>query len=130
MKKATIDGILQPVDELTQHSRSEKVKLHFWSVLKKAASHIPFIEDVVAAYYCAFDPATPQRVRAVLIAALAYFVMPLDVIPDIFPVFGFTDDVTVLTIAITTMRTYIKESHHEAARKILGKVIKNKIKPL
>lgn len=124
MKKLAINEILQSGDEKTQQSRAEKVKLHFWSVFKKAASHIPFIEDVVAAYYCAFDPATPKHARAVLLAALAYFVMPIDAIPDVFTGLGFTDDAAVLTIALTTMRAYITQAHHEAARKVLDKTQK------
>ena len=68
----------------------------FWATFRKAARYIPFAEDLVAAYYCAFDPATPIRVRAILIGALAYFVLPLDVIPDFIAGLGFTDDVTVL----------------------------------
>jgi hypothetical protein len=39
------------------------VRRDFWAKLKHFAGQIPFIEDVVAAYYCALDPATPMRVR-------------------------------------------------------------------
>ncbi len=81
---------------------------------------IPFSEDVVAAYYCAFDPATPARVRGVLIAALAYFVLPLDAIPDFFLGIGFTDDIGVLVAAIAMVGAHIKDSHREKARQALA----------
>ena len=45
-------------------------------------ARIPFAEDLVAAYYCALDRDTPGYVRAVLFGALAYFVLPIDVVPD------------------------------------------------
>src|ERR1051326_5699983 len=50
------------------------VRRDFWTALKQFAGRLPFVEDLVAAYYCALDPATPMRVRGVLLAALAYFI--------------------------------------------------------
>ena len=65
--------ILGPEAEQT---RSERVRTRFWSTFRKAARQIPFAEDLVAAYYCALDPSTPGAVRATLLGALAYFVLP------------------------------------------------------
>jgi uncharacterized membrane protein YkvA (DUF1232 family) len=101
-------------------SRAERVRAKFWSTFRKAARYIPFAEDLVAAYYCALDPATPHRVRAVLLGALVYFVMPFDAIPDFLAGIGFTDDVTVLLAAITMVRSHITEAHREAARRRLA----------
>ena len=86
---------------------------------KRAARYVPFMDELVAAYYCALDPKTPFRVRGTLLAALAYFVLPLDFIPDFLLGFGFTDDVAVLTAAITAIRAHIKPAHRTAARKAL-----------
>ena len=71
--------ILGPEDEADDgdEAASERVRRKFWATFRKAASYIPFSDDLVAAYFCALDPATPHRVRAVLLAALAYFVLPL-----------------------------------------------------
>ena len=88
----------------------------FWSKLGRYAAVIPFAEDLLAAYYCAFDRETPHRVRAVLVATLAYFVMPADTVPDILPVLGFTDDAAVLAGAIKFIAGHIKPLHREAAR--------------
>jgi len=76
-----------------------KVKKEFWSKFKRFARRIPFAADLVAAYYCALDPATPMRVRGILLAALAYFILPVDMIPDFLLGFGFSDDATVLATA-------------------------------
>ena len=62
--------------------KERKVRRDFWAKLKRVAGMVPFVEDLVAAYYCALDPATPMRVRGMLLAALAYFILPADVIPD------------------------------------------------
>lgn len=121
MDKAVIEEILQPGNEKTQKSRAQRVRTQFWATLRKAAGRIPFMEEVVAAYFCAFDPTTPRRVRATLLAALAYFVMPLDMIPDIMAVIGFTDDIAVLSIALAAVRSHIKPEHRQAARDAMGK---------
>ncbi len=111
--------ILPPEPEA---AREERVKRKFWKTLARAASVIPFAEDVVAAYYCAFDPQTPTRVRATLIGALAYFVLPFDVVPDFLAVVGFTDDATVLMATLAMLRGHIKPVHQAAAREALARM--------
>ena len=66
-----------------------KIREDFWRTVKKAARHVPFIEDVVAAYYCALDKQTPLRVKGILFAALGYFILPADTIPDVIFGLGF-----------------------------------------
>lgn len=114
-----IGEILEPGSERTQRQRSERVRAKFWQTLKKAAGRIPFMEDLVASYYCALDPKTPTRVRGILLAALAYFVLPFDIIPDFIAVFGFTDDMAVLAAAISAIRGHITDAHYAAARAAL-----------
>ena len=96
-----------------------RVKRDFWRTLKKAARAVPFMDEVVAAYFCALDPQTPARVRMILLGALGYFVMPFDTIPDFLIAFGFSDDVAVLTMAIAAVRGYITPAHRKAAQDAL-----------
>ena len=63
--------------------RRKQVRENFWRTAKRAARHVPFMEDVVAAYYCALDKNTPLRAKGILLAALGYFVLPADTIPDL-----------------------------------------------
>ena len=91
----------------------------FWPKFARFAGRLPFAEDVVAAYYCALDSGTPLRVRAILLAALAYFIMPADLVPDILLGFGFTDDATVIATAIGLAYRHISEDHRAAARRVL-----------
>ncbi len=88
--------------------------------LLKVAGRIPFADDLAAAYYCALDPQTPRKVKLVLFAALGYFVLPVDAIPDVIAGFGFTDDATVLATALGVVGAHISEPHREQARKLLG----------
>ena len=73
-----------------------------------------------AAYYCALDKSTPLRAKAILLAALGYFVLPADTIPDIVLGLGFTDDIAVLTAAITAVRAHMTPAHRLAAKRALA----------
>ena len=116
MNQTLVGEILGPEDEAT---RGARVRRRFWKTFRKAFRVIPFADEVVAAYYCAFDPATPRHVRAVLLGALAYFVLPFDAIPDFAAGIGFTDDAAVLLTAIGMVRAHISPVHREAARQAL-----------
>jgi uncharacterized membrane protein YkvA (DUF1232 family) len=93
-----------------------KVKRGFWRTVRRAVKQVPFVEDVVAGYYCAIDPKTPRRVRAVLLGALAYFVLPTDALPDFIVGIGFTDDASVLLGTLAMVRAHIRPPHRAAAR--------------
>jgi uncharacterized membrane protein YkvA (DUF1232 family) len=117
MTEVRFGEILGPEEEAT---RAKRVRSRFWATLRKAARAIPFSEELVAAYYCALDPATPHRVRGVLLAALAYFVLPFDAVPDIIAGAGFADDVTILIAAISAVRAHITPRHRQAAKDALA----------
>jgi len=91
------------------------VQRGFWRKFKRVVGKIPFSRELLAAYFAAMDASTPTYVRAVLMAALAYFVLPIDVIPDFILAFGFSDDAAVLATAISTVRGHIKPKHDEQA---------------
>jgi uncharacterized membrane protein YkvA (DUF1232 family) len=105
-------------------SRAEDtVRRGFWVKLRRVGAGLPFAEDLLAAYYCAFDRDTPLQVKAALLGALAYFVLPFDVIPDVLPVIGFTDDAAVLATAIRLVAGSITPAHRAAARAALERVL-------
>jgi uncharacterized membrane protein YkvA (DUF1232 family) len=93
-----------------------RVERDFWDKLKRSVARLPFLEDAVAAYYCAFDPATPRPVKAMLLAALAYFVVPGDMIPDFIAGLGFSDDATVLFATLRMVSEHVTDRHRAAAR--------------
>ena len=119
---APLDGDVLSDDERTRFDRDEaRVRRDFWVTVRRAAGASPFMDELVAAYYCALDRETPTRVRASLLGALAYFVLPLDGIPDFILGLGFTDDAAVIMGVLALMRAHITEEHREAARKALLK---------
>jgi len=113
-------AIVDP-DKLRQDEA--RVRRGFWRKLARHAGKVPFLDEAIAGYYCALDPATPLRAKAVLMAALAYFVLPGDIVPDVLPVLGFTDDAAVLATAIRLVANHITEDHREAARAALKRGI-------
>ncbi len=106
-----------PARRLAQDSR--RLRREFWRKLKRVAGQLPFVEELLAAYYCAFDRQTPRHVQAALLGAIAYFILPFDFVPDMLPLLGFTDDAAVLAAAIRTVASHIRPEHREAARAAL-----------
>jgi uncharacterized membrane protein YkvA (DUF1232 family) len=97
------------------------VRRGFWAKVRRVAASLPFVEDLLTAYYCAFDRNTPRHVQAALIGALAYFVLPFDAIPDMLPVLGYTDDAAVLATAIKLVAGHIRPEHRAAAQAALAR---------
>jgi uncharacterized membrane protein YkvA (DUF1232 family) len=81
---------------------------------------VPMSGEVAALYFCMLDARTPVWVKAAAAAALAYFVLPMDVVPDFLPVVGMTDDLSVLSAAIAALSGHITEEHRAKARAWLG----------
>ena len=113
----------EPAERLAQDS--ESVRRRFWIKFKQVVAKLPFAEELLAAYYCAFDKQTPRHVQASLLGALAYFILPFDFMPDMLPILGFTDDAAILATAIRIVATHITPEHREAARAALKRGIDN-----
>src|SRR4030081_1608197 len=107
----------EPAERLAKDR--ESVRRRFWTKLKRVAANLPFAEDLVAAYYCAFEKRPPRHVQAALLGAIAYFILPFDFVPDMLPVLGFTDDAAVLATALRMVVTHITPEHRDAARAAL-----------
>ena len=106
-------------------SRNERiVRDGFWTKIRRFAASLPFAEDLLTAYYCAFDQATPFKVKAALLAALAYFVLPADLMPDVLPILGFTDDAAILATALRMVAVNIQPEHREAAQRAIARELK------
>ena len=97
------------------------VETGFWDKVRQTLGKVPFTEQAVAAWYCAMDGSTPARVRVTLIGALAYFVLPVDAIPDFILGLGFTDDAAVLAAAMRMLSGHVKDEHRQQARLFLEK---------
>ncbi|MBA4222926.1 MAG: hypothetical protein C0458_19540 [Methylobacterium sp.] len=111
-------------DEMASIRQSLRDEARFGSEfigrLKRVAKRIPFAEDLLAAWVCTRDPATPRRVKLTLLAALGYFVLPLDAIPDVMPLLGFTDDAAVIAAALAAVAGSITPQHRDKAKEMLA----------
>jgi len=109
---------LWPCDDIDLRA----LRRNFWRKLMRSLVRIPFAEDLLAAYYCAFDHDTPLHVKGALVGALAYFVLPTDSIPDFLPVVGLTDDAAVLAATLKLVADHMRRRHRMAARKVLDRL--------
>lgn len=89
--------------------------------LRRTAGRVPFIDDAVASFYAARDPETPAGVKAAVMAALAYFIVPTDLVPDFIAALGYTDDATVFYGAWRLLSPHLKPDHRDKARAFLLK---------
>jgi uncharacterized membrane protein YkvA (DUF1232 family) len=107
--------------QIENEGEGERVRRAFWPKLRRVASSLPFAEDLLAAYYCAFDRDTPRHVQMTLIGAIAYFVLPFDAIPDMLPLLGFTDDAAVVAGVLRLVVAHITPAHRDAARDAIAR---------
>ena len=103
----------------TPEENEKIVSEGFVEKAKRTLGRVPFTDEAVAAYYCATDEATPSRVRITLMAALAYFIVPLDAVPDFIAMLGFTDDAAVFWAAWRAVQGHVTDQHREKARAFL-----------
>jgi uncharacterized membrane protein YkvA (DUF1232 family) len=99
-----------------------RVRRSFWDKVRATIGRVGFLEEAVAAFYCATDPVTPKWVKATLLGALAYFILPFDGVPDFLVALGYTDDLAVLIGALRAVGGHVTEDHRARAREILGKL--------
>ena len=99
-----------------------RVARGFWPKIRRVAARIPFAPDALSVWWCARDPETPTAAKGLMLAALAYFVLPTDAIPDILAGIGFTDDAAVFAALLAVVGKNIKPKHRVAARAWLEKI--------
>ncbi len=94
----------------------------FWnkvkSVAKKAGAKVIYVALIL--YYELADPNVSPKEKAIIIGALSYFILPLDLIPDAIPVLGFTDDLAALVAAYSYVKGHLTPEVKLRARKKLG----------
>ena len=124
-KPITPEDVLDPRKALVpsvQRVNEVRVKAGFWPKLRRTAARIPFARELVSVYYSARDPETPVAAKGIMMGALAYFVLPIDAIPDIFAGIGFTDDAAVITALLATLGANIKRRHKDKAEAALERL--------
>ncbi len=103
-----------PAEQLAKdHAR---VRREFWAKIKKVAAKLPFAEDLLAAYYCAFDRADAAPCAGGADRRAGLFHPAVRFHSDVMPVLGFTDDAAVLATTIRLVASHILPDHRAAAK--------------
>ncbi|UTW51848.1 DUF1232 domain-containing protein [bacterium SCSIO 12827] len=97
--------------------------------VRRTIGKVPFTRDAVAAFYAARDPATPTGVKIAVMSALAYFIVPFDLVPDFIAALGYTDDATVFYGAWRLLAPHLKPQHETKARAFLLQETKDDMPP-
>ena len=84
---------------------------NFWQKILRFAKSAgrEVIEKALWLHYAAQNPATPLWAKATIYGALGYFISPVDAIPDLLPMLGYSDDLGVLAAAVVTVSMYITQ---------------------
>lgn len=124
-KPITPEEALDPSRALVpavQRVNEVRVSRGFWPKMRRVAARIPFAGQALSVYFAARDPETPATAKGLMLGALAYFVLPVDAIPDIFAGIGFTDDAAVIAALIATLGANIKRRHRDQAEGALKRL--------
>src|SRR5437764_1114160 len=98
-------------------ARNERVvREGFAAKARRYLDRLPLAQETVALYFCLLDPKTPLWVKGTAAAALAYFILPFDAIPDLLPLVGFSDDAGVLAAALTAVSAHMTDEHRARAK--------------
>ncbi len=95
----------------------EYIEENLWAKLEKGGKKISFARDIVALYNFMKDPFVRWHRKVIVIAALIYFIVPLDTIPDLTPFFGYLDDLGVITALLKYLGSELK-SYYPAGFRI------------
>lgn len=98
---------------------------------KVQAAGIGLIYKALQLYYAAQNPACPAKVKAGIYAALGYFIVPFDLIPDFTPAVGYADDLSAVGAALVMAQMYIdetvKQKSKDRIRELFGEGMLRKI---
>ncbi|ELI6427570.1 DUF1232 domain-containing protein [Vibrio harveyi] len=118
----SVNSASDDVLDQTMQAPDEKT---FWrkmkNSVKKAGEEIAVMG--IKSWLAMADSNTSVRHKAILGGALAYFVLPTDMVPDVLAGVGFTDDMAALTLAANSVGNAITDEHEEQAREKLSSMM-------
>ena len=107
----------------TDEENDQRVRRDFSDKAARFSQQLPFVENAAAMYYCAVARDLPKRVNIAIFAALAYFVVPADLIPDVVAVTGYLDEGIVLARTFNYVRTNVTEWDRSQVRDAIARGI-------
>lgn len=124
------DAQKQPFDNKQINEKElQKYEKHYdeQSFIQKLKKYGKFIGigalyKAVQLWYVLQKPDVPAPTKAVIMGALGYLIAPLDFIPDLMPVLGYTDDLVAVTLALVKVQMYIDEDVNQKSKELLRKI--------
>lgn len=114
------------LEEMIQGKEKHYSEKGFNNTLKKFGKKLGFKGmHTAATLYCAVkSPDMPKHNKLIIFGALGYFILPFDVVADFLPMVGLTDDLFVITTALSKVYLSItddmKQDAHQLLKKKLG----------
>jgi uncharacterized membrane protein YkvA (DUF1232 family) len=103
-------------DEAEVQKKMDYVDENLWGKLEHSGRRISFAKDILALYRYMKDPLVRWYRKAIVVAALVYFIVPIDTIPDITPLFGYLDDLGVITALLKYLGSELMGYYPEGYR--------------
>ncbi|MEL6803260.1 MAG: YkvA family protein, partial [Bacteroidota bacterium] len=95
----------------------------FWQKMSQSAGRAgqKLVYSALLLYYAYKRKETPSWAKRIVLGSLGYLIMPLDFIPDLSPILGYTDDLGVISFGLVTIAAYINDDIRDKARTKLTK---------
>lgn len=97
------DNGFDEIDQMTEadvRRNSDFVSANVWEKLEAVGKKISFAKDIVALFKYMKDGSVQWYRKGIVVAALIYFISPIDAIPDLAPLIGYLDDLGVITAVL------------------------------
>ena len=104
------------INEKEVQKEIDFVDENLWGKLEKSGKRVSFAKDIIALYRYMKDPFVKWYRKAIVVAALVYFIVPIDTIPDITPLFGYLDDLGVITALLKYLGSELMGYYPEGYR--------------
>jgi len=108
--------VKENINEEEVQKKIDFVDENLWGKLEKSGKRISFAKDIIALYRYMKDPFVKWYRKAIVVAALVYFIVPIDTIPDITPLFGYLDDLGVITALLKYLGSDLMSYYPEGYR--------------
>lgn len=106
------------IEKYQKHYSEPKLFAKIGRIFRKAG--IKGIYYALLLYHVVTDPGTPAKQKAIILGALGYFILPVDMIPDLLPFVGFTDDIAALAACLKAVYDNVTPTvKNKAAQKLL-----------
>ncbi|MDO4640573.1 MAG: YkvA family protein [Neisseria sp.] len=121
-----MDHNKKPEDYIPSFRRRKLDEPGFLKKIARVAVRLgaPAVRQLYALYFLYKSPNVPKRAKLIIVGALIYFFSPIDSIPDLLGPLGFTDDIAVIALVYSQMKSYLTEDIKIMAQQATDKLLR------